>query len=176
MSKLFAKLCCWSSAADQPDALGNSRPATARGRRRAAQQQQQHNTSSSSSFHQQAREISQIQVAGSGIIRHRAAPGTSSYYHNHEARPPSSPRSLAAASTIAPTNDDRRASRQTDTTLVATTEGGGGGGLGEDAWKKNTTGYNETTSMWKGKPNGTEYDRRQELTEEDEDMWARLAM
>lgn len=32
------------------------------------------------------------------------------------------------------------------------------------------------TSTWKGKPNGTAYDRREELTEEDEDMWARMAM
>lgn len=31
-------------------------------------------------------------------------------------------------------------------------------------------------SAWEGKPNGTAYDRREELTEEDEDMWARMAM
>ncbi|KAG8168984.1 hypothetical protein KVR01_001733 [Diaporthe batatas] len=32
------------------------------------------------------------------------------------------------------------------------------------------------TSTWQGKPNGTAYDRREELTEEDEDTWARLMM
>ncbi|POS77344.1 hypothetical protein DHEL01_v204267 [Diaporthe helianthi] len=32
------------------------------------------------------------------------------------------------------------------------------------------------TSTWQGKPKGTAYDRRQELTEEDEDTWARLMM
>jgi hypothetical protein len=32
------------------------------------------------------------------------------------------------------------------------------------------------TSTWKGKPNGTAYDRREELTEEDEDTWARMMM
>lgn len=34
----------------------------------------------------------------------------------------------------------------------------------------------KTASAWKGQPNGTAYDKRQELTEEDEDMWARMAM
>lgn len=33
-----------------------------------------------------------------------------------------------------------------------------------------------TGSTWQGKPNGTTYDRREELTEEDEDAWARMAM
>lgn len=32
------------------------------------------------------------------------------------------------------------------------------------------------TSPWRGKPIGKPYDRREELTEEDEDMWARMAM
>lgn len=31
-------------------------------------------------------------------------------------------------------------------------------------------------SIWKGAPNGTAYDKREELTPEDEDMWANLAM
>jgi len=31
-------------------------------------------------------------------------------------------------------------------------------------------------SQWKGKPVGQQYDKREELTPEDEDMWARLAM
>ncbi|KAK5954848.1 hypothetical protein OHC33_004574 [Knufia fluminis] len=31
-------------------------------------------------------------------------------------------------------------------------------------------------SQWRGKPIGQPYDRREELTEEDEDMWARMAM
>lgn len=31
-------------------------------------------------------------------------------------------------------------------------------------------------STWKGTPNGTAYDRREELTAEDEDMWAKMAM
>lgn len=31
-------------------------------------------------------------------------------------------------------------------------------------------------SVWKGKPTGKPYDKREELTEEDEDMWAKLAM
>lgn len=31
-------------------------------------------------------------------------------------------------------------------------------------------------STWQGKPKGTSYDRREELTQEDEDMWAMLAM
>lgn len=31
-------------------------------------------------------------------------------------------------------------------------------------------------SVWKGAANGTTYDKREELTPEDEDMWANLAM
>lgn len=31
-------------------------------------------------------------------------------------------------------------------------------------------------SVWKGAPNGTTYDKREELTPEDEDMWANLSM
>lgn len=31
-------------------------------------------------------------------------------------------------------------------------------------------------SQWKGKPNGQPYDKREELSEEDEDMWAKMAM
>lgn len=33
-----------------------------------------------------------------------------------------------------------------------------------------------TTSVWKSAAKGTQYDKREELTEEDEEMWARLAM
>lgn len=173
MSKLFAKLCCWSSSSERPStsAYHAARPATstaARGRRRVAQPDNTA-TTTSSSFHQQAREISQIQVGG---IRRTPGAGTyiSSYHSSSQY-----PRSVAAASTVVPTEaDDRRASRQTDATLVADAEQPYVDA--EQGWKKNTTGYNTTTSMWKGKPNGTEYDRRQELTEEDEDTWARLAM
>lgn len=39
-----------------------------------------------------------------------------------------------------------------------------------------TYGGGAKTSTWQGKPNGTAYDKRTELTEEDEDMWARMAM
>lgn len=42
--------------------------------------------------------------------------------------------------------------------------------------KKGVYGHDAHKSTWQGKPNGTAYDRREELTEEDEDMWARLAM
>lgn len=42
--------------------------------------------------------------------------------------------------------------------------------------KKGAYGHDAHKSTWQGKPNGTAYDRREELTEEDEDMWARLAM
>lgn len=31
-------------------------------------------------------------------------------------------------------------------------------------------------SHWKGKPNGQHYDKREELSAEDEDAWARMAM
>lgn len=31
-------------------------------------------------------------------------------------------------------------------------------------------------SQWKGKPNGRPYDRREELSPEDEDMWAKMSM
>lgn len=43
-----------------------------------------------------------------------------------------------------------------------------------DEKKQLTPGTHNST--WQGKPNGTTYDRREELTEEDEDMWARMAM
>lgn len=45
-----------------------------------------------------------------------------------------------------------------------------------DAEKK--VGYEQDThkSTWQGKPNGTAYDRREEITGDDVDMWARLAM
>ena len=31
-------------------------------------------------------------------------------------------------------------------------------------------------SQWQGKPNGQLYDKREELSAEDEDMWAKMAM
>lgn len=33
-----------------------------------------------------------------------------------------------------------------------------------------------TTSVWKSAAKGTQYDKREELTEEDEEMWAKMAM
>lgn len=65
--------------------------------------------------------------------------------------------------------DGRVANFETDTkddTLV---------GSAIDA-EKNEADSQENMSTWQGKPNGTTYDRRLELTEEDEDTWARLAM
>lgn len=58
---------------------------------------------------------------------------------------------------------------RTGDTLVADT-------VDNEKEKEAGGGRDRTESAWKGKPNGTAYDRREELTEEDEDMWARLAM
>lgn len=58
----------------------------------------------------------------------------------------------------------------TGDTLIGTPE------LQELLEKKSTHGQDVHKSTWQGKPNGTAYDRREELTVEDEDMWARMAM
>lgn len=68
------------------------------------------------------------------------------------------------------TRDGRVANDETDTsgeTLV---------GSPVDTEKKGEYGQDLNKSTWQGRPNGTAYDRREELTEEDEDMWARMAM
>jgi hypothetical protein len=43
------------------------------------------------------------------------------------------------------------------------------------AVEKNAVPVNNT-SVWKGAANGRQYDKREELSPEDEDMWAKMAM
>lgn len=126
------------------------------------------NPSSSYSFHEQARRIAQVPVAG---IRRTAGPSNMGYittFHTAPGPPPTVPRATAA--------DDDDGS--TNATLV-----GDGGGVGAgvttkkegSAWAR-VGDPEKKQSAWHGRPNGTAYDRREELSEEDEDMWARLAM
>lgn len=128
--------------------------------------------SSSSSFHEQARRIAQVPVAG---IRRTAGPSNMGFVTTFEtARGPlTAPRATGPGASA-----DDRTLRSDDGSTSATLVGDGGWGAGvarkEGSWTQ--AGYPDKKSAWHGKPNGTVYDRREELSEEDEDMWARLAM
>ena len=105
-----------------------------------------------SAFHQRADEIAQIQVAG---MRRTAGGGYVHAYANRTAGP----------------DPDAITSRPYDQTTVSS-YGTNGKAWGEDKYEKQP----RADSAWRGKPIGKQYDRREELTEEDEDMWARIAM
>lgn len=120
-------------------------------------------------FQLQARQIAQIPVAGMRRTTAPGAGGTSSFVTTYQtiqnpAQPPvspaatsdgSQPKTMPSQSTISSTN----------TTVVGTVEY-----YAHDEEKL------AANSTWQGKPKGTPYDRREELTQEDQDMWARMAM
>ncbi|PSR90309.1 hypothetical protein BD289DRAFT_221703 [Coniella lustricola] len=114
-------------------------------------------------FQQQARQIAQIPVAG---MQRTAGTGPATNFVTTYA--PVQARGPGATAATPPAHQPGadNATYSTDATLV--TDSG-------DREDKDGLGKN-TASAWKGKPNGTAYDSRQELTEEDEDMWARMAM
>lgn len=112
----------------------------------AFHQQQQHQ------HQQRADEIAQIQVAG---MRRTAGSGYVPAYAHRTTGP----------------DPDAVSSRPYDQTTVSS-YGINGKAWGEDKYEKQP----QTDSAWRGKPVGKQYDRREELTEEDEDMWARMAM
>lgn len=122
----------------------------------------------SASFHEQARHIAATPVCG---MRRIAGPGNAGYIASYQAaQGPGLSSSMLGPNAILP--DDTKSQNHddgTDATLV-----GDGVGFGNE--EDSTHGGELKTSAWQGKPNGTAYDKRQELTEEDEDMWARLAM
>lgn len=120
-------------------------------------------------FQQQARQISQFQVGGMRRTR-----GGSSYLPSYE-----STQTSGGASSSGWTRPTYSSADQTTMSSY-----GYDGDTAVDTTEKKDThvpggGHHHqqhARSTWQGKPNGTAYDRREELTEEDEDMWARMAM
>ncbi|KAJ9156658.1 hypothetical protein NKR23_g1228 [Pleurostoma richardsiae] len=108
-------------------------------------------------------EIAQKQVAG---IRRAAGQGYVSAYPSRTAGPDDWEAQQAAAR--------RRAGGQTNYDQTTMSSYGTEAKLLGDGKVPQRRPAQE--SAWKGKPVGKQYDRREELTEEDEDMWARMAM
>lgn len=130
--------------------------------------QQPHPSQPSSSFHAQAQRIAQIPV--SGISRTHIGT-TSSYLPTSQAVHPRGPyatgRDPANFGGYGRVDTFSTVDSTGDTLLGSNVDLGKKGGYG---------GQESDKGAWQGKPNGTPYDRREELTEEDEDMWARMAM
>lgn len=114
-------------------------------------------------FQQQARHIAQFQVGGMRRTR-----GGSSYLPSYESTQTSGASSSGWTRPYGSMDQTTMSSYGHDgDTALDTTE------------KKDmpVPGHRQhARSTWQGKPNGTAYDRREELTEEDESMWARLSM
>lgn len=132
------------------------------------QPHQHNNESQSSSFHEKAQEIAQKPVTG--ILR---TPGPV-YISSPQPVPNKGPGSHASRRNdlTKSRGDGQLANIETGTaedTLI-------GSPIDVETEKKGVYGHDAHKSTWQGKPNGTAYDKREELTEEDEDMWARLAM
>lgn len=128
---------------------------------------QTYESQSSSSFHEKAQEIAQTPV--SGILRTPGPVYISSPQPAQNKGPGSGASRTDDSSKLR--GNSRLANVETGTaedTLV--------GSPIDVVEKKGFYGHEANKSTWQGKPNGTAYDRREELTEEDEDMWARLAM
>lgn len=121
----------------------------------------------SSAFHERARQISAIPVSG---MKRTADPGNMGYVTSYQTTQAPNPSSSSGAGPSVTKDGERNqnydGSTNGDATLV---------GYGVEVDKLHG-GELKTGSTWQGKPNGTVYDKRQELSEEDEDMWARLAM
>ncbi|KAK2615519.1 hypothetical protein N8I77_002269 [Diaporthe amygdali] len=117
-----------------------------------------------SNFNQQARQIAQFQVGGMRRTR-----GTSSYLTSYEST------QTSGASSSAWT---RPSYGSVDQTTMSSYGHDGDNALDADEKKDMHANHHRqhARSTWQGKPNGTAYDRREELTEQDEDMWARLSM
>lgn len=114
-------------------------------------------------FQQQARHIAQFQVGGMRRTR-----GGSSYLPSYESTQTSG----------ASSSGWTRPYGSVDETTMSSV--GYDGDTAPDTTEKKdmpAPGHRQQVrSTWQGKPNGTAYDRREELTEEDESMWARLSM
>ncbi|ROV88668.1 hypothetical protein VPNG_10313 [Cytospora leucostoma] len=115
-----------------------------------------HSETPPTTFQQQAREIAKIQVGG--MRRTAGAGGASSHLSSYAPSQPTGPPSSILEQRTVHTTHSSYAS-------------------GSDEKKDlqfDANGAAKATDQ--GKPNGTTYDHRQKLSEEDEDMWARLAM
>lgn len=112
-------------------------------------------------FQQQARQIAQIPVAG---MRRTTAPGGGAYVASYQTAQHPNPRASPSAPKTMPSNSTMASSH--DTTVVGV----------EEHFAPRDDKMAPAAAPWQGKPTGTPYDRRTELTEEDEDTWARMAM
>lgn len=128
--------------------------------------QQNCESQSSSSFHEKAHEIAQTPVTG--ILR---TPGPV-YISSPQPAQNRGPGSHATRKEELSKATDNRQLANIETATAEDTLIGSP----VDVEEKGAYGHDAQKSTWQGKPNGTAYDRREELTEEDEDMWARLAM
>lgn len=155
------------SKSAKPSTSETSHPPTASARpHRHAPEHVRPGAQPSCAFHDQAQRIAQTPVGG--LRRNPGVGQTSSFIISYQ--PAHSKGPHAACETASNARDGRAATFETgctEDTLV---------GSAMDLEKKGGYGPDANKSTWQGKPNGTAYDRREELTEEDEDMWARLAM
>lgn len=119
------------------------------------------------SFHQHAQNIAKIPVNGMRRADNMSFIGS---YDTTQRPSPSYPAVQVA--------HPRKAAQDTATSSQTDSTGDTLVGYAADLETKDKMqqGPDVTKSTWQGKPNGTAYDSRQELTEDDEDMWARLAM
>lgn len=119
------------------------------------------------SFHQHAQNIAQMPVTGM-----RRAGNGMSFIGAYDTTQRPSPSYLGVAA-------PRKTNRPHDTADVSSKHANSTDAttfVTEKDEEKRQHGADDTKSTWQGKPNGTAYDSRLELTEEDEDLWARMAM
>lgn len=126
----------------------------------------------SSAFHAQAQRIAQIPVGGIS----RNANGTTSCFLPTSGQVAQHGRGPYAGGREPTTpfghgRKDTLSTVSTSDTLLGSQVDLGDGKKGGDYGQEFVD-----RGAWHGKPKGTPYDRREELTEADEDMWARMAM
>lgn len=119
----------------------------------------------STTFQQQAKHIAQFQVGGMRRTR-----DGSSYLSSYEST------QTSGASSSGWTRPSYASAGATTMTSYGHDSNTTALGMTEKRDMHYPGHHQHSTSTWQGKPNGTAYDRRQELTEEDEDTWARLMM
>lgn len=167
MRKIKGALCCCRQDPSDSDSSATSpRPAL------PSEKGRPQDAGELTPFQLQARQIAQMPVAG---MRRTTAPGagaSSSFVttyqtvqnpRQHPAPPIGSART--DANNLPKTMPSQSTLSSNDTTMIGTAEH-----CAHDDKKL------PANSTWQGKPKGTPYDRREELTEEDQDAWARMAM
>ncbi|KAL1852757.1 hypothetical protein Daus18300_012088 [Diaporthe australafricana] len=182
-----------SSASSSYDAIENPRPSTATPSYQHAAAVQppayrcgpqlqppatSHSSQAPASFQEQARKIAQFQVGGMRRTR-----GASSYLTSYESTQTTGTGAASSSAWTRPsyasvdqTTMSSYGQHESDTGAAPPSSSNTGGMDEKKDMHVNGGHHHHPRSTWQGKPNGTAYDRREELTEADEDMWANLAM